>query len=91
MLTIPCPSLCETLPPLLESKLIGRDGDTLYLTEALRMTDTVINLLMLVLVTAGAIFLVFGPLTAMGFMLWHWKKELDESARLRQVRSTQVR
>jgi len=55
------------------------------------MTDTVINLLMLVLVTAGAIFLVFGPLTAMGFMLWHWKKELDESARLRQVRSTQVR
>ncbi len=55
------------------------------------MAKTAVTLLFLALTVVGLVFLVLGPLTALGVMLWHWKRELNESARLRQVRSTQVR
>jgi len=55
------------------------------------MTGTVMNILLLCLLVAGSILLVFGPLTALVVMFWHWRKELRESNRLRQARSTQLR
>jgi len=55
------------------------------------MTGTVMNILLLCIVVLGAILLVFGPLTALAVMFWHWRRELRESSRLRQARSTQVR
>jgi hypothetical protein len=42
------------------------------------------------IVLAAAIF-ILGPLSALGFMFWHWQKELKESTRLRQARTTQIR
>lgn len=53
------------------------------------MTGTVVNALLLLLLVLGAILLIFGPLTALGVMFWHWHKELRESVRLRQARTTQ--
>jgi len=55
------------------------------------MVGTLANLLFLLLLIAAAVLCVFGPLTALGVMFWHWRKELAESARLRQARSTQIR
>jgi hypothetical protein len=34
---------------------------------------------------------ILAPLTALGVMFWHWQKELKESNRLRQARTTQIR
>ena len=55
------------------------------------MTGTVWNILLLALTVLGTILLILGPLAALGFMFWHWHRELRESVRLRQVRSTQTR
>lgn len=55
------------------------------------MAGTVTNLLFLLFIIGAAVICVFGPLTALGVMFWHWRKELAESARLRQARSTQIR
>lgn len=55
------------------------------------MTGTVINILLLCLLVLGSILLIFGPLTALAVMFWHWHRELREAARLRQARTTQTR
>ncbi|HUJ83712.1 MAG TPA: hypothetical protein VLW83_17635 [Candidatus Acidoferrales bacterium] len=55
------------------------------------MTGTVMNMLLLCLLVLGSVLLIFGPLTALAVMFWHWRKELRDSSRLRQARSTQVR
>ena len=55
------------------------------------MAGTMINFLLLSLLILAAILCVFGPLTALGVMFWHWHKELKESARLRVARSTQFK
>ena len=55
------------------------------------MTGTVTNLVLLALVALAFVLLVVGPLTALGIMFWHWHRELKESMRLRQARSTQTR
>jgi hypothetical protein len=55
------------------------------------MTGTVVNILLLLVLALGVVLLFFGPLTALGVMFWHWHRELRESIRLRQARSTQIR
>jgi O-antigen/teichoic acid export membrane protein len=55
------------------------------------MAGAATNLVLLALLIGAAIVGVFGPLTALSVMFWHWRKELLETARLRQARSTQVR
>jgi hypothetical protein len=55
------------------------------------MAGTMINFLLLGLLILAAILCIFGPLTVLGVMFWHWHKELKESARLRVARSTQAR
>jgi hypothetical protein len=55
------------------------------------MTGTAANLFLLALLITAAVVCIFGPLTALGVMFWHWHKELSESARTRQARTTQVR
>jgi len=47
--------------------------------------------LLLSIIAIGAALCVFGPLTALVVMFWHWHKELRASARLRLARTTQVR
>jgi hypothetical protein len=63
------------------------------LNEVLRLASVAETLNLFFL---GFLFLVFAlcfamPVAALGFMFWHWHKELAESSRLPQVRSTQVR
>ena len=55
------------------------------------MTGTVVNGALLGLLILGAVIGILAPLTVLGIMFWKWQKELTESARLRQARSTQVR
>ena len=55
------------------------------------MTGTVTNVLLLCVLVVGSIVLIFGPLTALAVMFWHWRRELQESNRVRQARSTQIR
>jgi hypothetical protein len=55
------------------------------------MAGTMTNFLLLSLVISAAIVCIFGPLTVLGVMFWHWHKELKESARLRVARSTQMK
>ena len=55
------------------------------------MAGTMTNFLLLSLVISAAIECIFGPLTVLGVMFWHWHKELKESARLRVARSTQMK
>jgi hypothetical protein len=55
------------------------------------MTETVLNLLFLGMLFTASALCVVAPLTALAIMFWHWHRELAESTRLRQARSTQVR
>jgi hypothetical protein len=55
------------------------------------MTGTSVSIVLLIILIAASILCIFGPLTALGVMFWHWHRELRETARLRQARSTQVR
>jgi len=55
------------------------------------MAGTIVNVLLVIVLVAGATLLFFGPITALGVMFWHWHKELRESLRLRQARTTQLR
>jgi hypothetical protein len=55
------------------------------------MAVTSVNILLLIVLILAAILCIFGPLTALAVMFWHWHKELRETARLRVSRSTQVR
>ena len=59
--------------------------------RVIRMTGTLLNLFLLLLVILGSVLCVFGPVTVLGVMFWKWHKELAASVRLRQARSTQVR
>jgi hypothetical protein len=52
---------------------------------------TVVNGALLGLLVLSALVGILAPLTALGIMFWKWQKELTESARLRQSRTTQVR
>jgi hypothetical protein len=55
------------------------------------MAGTLLNLLLLGFLLLMAFLCVAAPLAALSFMFWQWHKELAESIRLKQVRSTQVR
>jgi hypothetical protein len=55
------------------------------------MAVTSVNILLLIVLILAAILFIFGPLTALVVMFWHWHKELRETARLRVSRTTQVR
>jgi hypothetical protein len=55
------------------------------------MMGTVVSVLLLVVLVLGALLLFFAPLTALGVMFWHWHRELRDSIRLRQARTTQMR
>jgi hypothetical protein len=55
------------------------------------MTMTAVNIGLLIFLVLAAILCIFGPVTALGVMFWHWSKELKETARLRMSRSTQIR
>jgi hypothetical protein len=55
------------------------------------MLGALLNLLLLLLVILGCVLCVFGPVAVLGVMFWKWHKELAESIRLRQARSTQIR
>jgi len=70
-------------PQLASPKLFIRSGNS--------MMGALLNLFFLLLVILGSVLCVFGPVTVLGVMFWKWHKELAESVRLRQARSTQVR
>ena len=55
------------------------------------MMGALLNLLLLLIVIAGLVVCVVAPVAVLGVMFWKWQKELAESLRLRQARSTQVR
>jgi hypothetical protein len=55
------------------------------------MMDALLNLFLLIVVILGSVLCVFAPVTVLSVMFWKWHKELAESLRLRQARSTQVR
>jgi hypothetical protein len=55
------------------------------------MAETLVSLLLLGFLFLAAVLCIVAPLGALGVMLWHWHKELDQIVRLKQARSTQVR
>jgi hypothetical protein len=55
------------------------------------MAVTTLNILLLILLVLAAILCIFGPVTALGVMFWHWHKELKETSRLRVARTTQIK
>ncbi len=55
------------------------------------MAGTVVNAILLGLLVLAGAACIFAPLTALGVMFWHWQKELKESIRMRQARTTQIR
>lgn len=55
------------------------------------MAGSMLNGVLLCLLILAAVACILGPLTALVYMFWHWQKELKESVRVRQARSTQVR
>lgn len=55
------------------------------------MTGSVVSGVLLVLTIAAISACILAPLTVLGVMFWHWQKELKESMRLRQARTTQIR
>jgi hypothetical protein len=55
------------------------------------MMGALLNLFLLLIVILGSVLCVLGPVAVLGVMFWKWHKELAESIRLRQARSTQVR
>ncbi len=68
---------------------IGRSGDSVWTSDL--MMGALLHLFLLLIVILGSVLCVFGPVTVLGVMFWKWHKELAESLRLRQARSTQVR
>jgi hypothetical protein len=60
-------------------------------SEGTLMAMTAINIVLLILLALAVILCIFGPVTALGVMFWHWHKELKETARLRVARSTQIK
>jgi hypothetical protein len=49
------------------------------------------NSLVAGLIVVGGLSCILGPLAVLGFISWKWRNELAQSARTRQLRSTQVR
>ena len=43
--------------------------------EGLEMAETAVNLVFLGLFYSAVILCLFGPLAAVGFILWNWRKE----------------
>ena len=54
------------------------------------MTGTVLNLFLLSLFLVAVLVLIVAPLLVMTIVFWYWKKELAESMRLRQPKTTYV-
>jgi hypothetical protein len=54
------------------------------------MTGTVLNLFLLSLFIVAVLILIVAPLLVMTIVFWYWKKELAESIRTRQPRTTYV-
>lgn len=55
------------------------------------MAASLLNLVLLLLLILVSVVCVLAPVGALSVMFWKWHKELAESIRLRQARSTQVR
>lgn len=55
------------------------------------MMGTLLNFFLLLIVILGSVLCVLAPVATLAVMFWKWQKELAESIRLRQARSTQVR
>ncbi|HTW25309.1 MAG TPA: hypothetical protein VMD78_17030 [Candidatus Baltobacteraceae bacterium] len=55
------------------------------------MMGTLLNLFLLLIVILASVLCVLAPVATLAVMFWKWQKELAESIRLRQARSTQVR
>jgi hypothetical protein len=55
------------------------------------VAGTLLNGVLLGLMILAVAACILAPLTALGVMFWHWQKELKESNRLRQARTTQIR
>jgi hypothetical protein len=55
------------------------------------MAGSALNIFLLCLLILAAILCIFGPLTALGVMFWHWHRELRETARRRVARTTQTK
>lgn len=55
------------------------------------MAGMLLNGVLLALIVLAVVVLIAAPLTALGVMFWHWQKELKQSIRLRQARTTQIR
>jgi hypothetical protein len=55
------------------------------------MAVTSVNILLLILLALATVLCIFGPVTALVVMFWHWHKELKQTARLRVARTTQTK
>lgn len=55
------------------------------------MGGTVLNLFLLSLFIFAVLVLLVAPLLVMTIVFWYWKKELAESIRTRQPRTTYVK
>jgi hypothetical protein len=55
------------------------------------MMGALLNLFLLLVVILACALCVLGPVAVLIVMFWKWQKELAESIRLRQARSTQIR
>jgi hypothetical protein len=66
-------------------------GSRSSLVAGCSIMGALLNLFLLIVVVLGFVACVFAPVAVLGVMFWKWHKELAESLRLRQARSTQVR
>ncbi|MGA3294551.1 MAG: hypothetical protein ABSE45_11285 [Candidatus Acidiferrales bacterium] len=55
------------------------------------MAGPAVNLLFLMLVVSGVTLGIIAPLTFLIMIFWKWRKELAQSGRLRQAKTTQIR
>jgi hypothetical protein len=55
------------------------------------VAGAVLHVVLLGLTILAVAACVLGPVAVLGFMLWQWQKELRQSIRLRQARTTQFR
>lgn len=57
----------------------------------LQMAGISLSVVLLIALIVASILCILGPVAALGVMFWHWHRELKETARVRQARSTQIR
>ncbi len=55
------------------------------------MAGISLSVVLLIALIVASILCILGPVAALGVMFWHWHRELKETARVRQARSTQIR